>query len=191
MKPIHLNLAAKPYRDYRPYIAVVVIASLVTALLALNNVDTWLRYQHDTRATRGDTNQLNVRIEREQRRTDDLNKVLRTFDVKTLGAQANYVNARLAERAFSWSELLDRLEHVLPDDARLETVSPSFNKDGMVHVALQCVGKGNDTMVTTLDRLNHDSHFANAFPANEDKTVDGYHFAISADYRPSIARAIE
>ena len=42
-----------------------------------------------------------------------------------------------------------------------------------------------------LDRFNRDSHFANAFPANEDHTDQGYRFNLGVDYRPSIARSVE
>ena len=41
MKPLHLNLASRPYRDYRPVYAAVVAMSLVTAFLMLNNVETY------------------------------------------------------------------------------------------------------------------------------------------------------
>ena len=43
MKPIHLNLASRPYRDYRPVYAVVVLLSLATAFLMLNNIETYYR----------------------------------------------------------------------------------------------------------------------------------------------------
>jgi len=47
-------------------------------------------------------------------------------------------------------------------------------------------------MVETIDRLNHDTHFANAFPFNEDKLADGtYHFNIGVDYKPSMTRVVE
>ena len=39
MKPIHLNLAARPFRDYRPVYAAVVAISLLTAFLMLNNIE--------------------------------------------------------------------------------------------------------------------------------------------------------
>lgn len=191
MKPIHLNLAAKPYRDYRPYIAVVVVASLLTAFLALQNVDAWLRYQHNTRTTRGEIDGIERQIKDEQRRADAAAQRLRSVDTKLLSAQASYVNARLAERAFSWSELLDRLERVLPDDVRIESVSPTFNRDGMVHLNLPCYGKSGTSMVTTIDHLNHDPQFSNAFPANEEKVADGYRFVIGVDYRPSLTRPVE
>jgi len=132
VKPLHLNLASRPYRDYRPLYAVVVVTSLLIAFMLLNNIETGYRYVHETRATRDKISQIDRQIEVENRRTEEANQRLRGVNVKLLAEQAQFVNARLAERAFSWSELLDRLERVLPDDVRIESVSPSFAKDGMV-----------------------------------------------------------
>src|SRR2546430_7070490 len=108
-----------------------------------------------------------------------------------MSAQTRYVNSVLAERAFSWSELLDRLERVLPDDVRLVSISPSFNKSGLVHLTLVCIGKNSLSMVSTIDRFNADSHFARAFPGSETNNEGAFDFNISVDYRPSIARSLE
>ena len=191
MKPIHLNLAAKPYRDYRPYIAVMAIGWLLVALMALNNLDTWYRYQHDTKTTREEIAALERQTELERNKLENSQQRLRTFNVALMNAQTKYVNARLAERAFSWSELLDRLERVLPDDVRLLTISPSFNNNGFVHLSLSCVGKNGKSMVTTLDRLNSDRNFSRPFPTSENDTGSGFSFGIGVDYRPTIARVTE
>lgn len=191
MKPLHLNLASRPFRDYRPLYAVVVVTSLLIAFMLLNNIETGYRYVHETRATRDKINQIDRQIEVENRRTEEANQRLRGVNVKLLAEQAQFVNARLAERAFSWSELLDRLERVLPDDVRIESVSPSFAKDGMVHLTLLGVAKTGYGMTNTLDRLNHDLRFAGAFPTSEERSPTGWKFSIGVDYRPSIARAAE
>ena len=52
MKTLHLNLASRPYRDYKPLYAVVVITSLAIAFLMLNNVETYYRYVNETQSTR-------------------------------------------------------------------------------------------------------------------------------------------
>jgi Tfp pilus assembly protein PilN len=191
LKPIHLNLASRPFRDYRPYVGVVVVSSLLIAFLTLTNFDTWYRYRNETKATRGKIAMLERQIEDEQRQTDAVNQRLRSVDLKLLALQAQYANARLAERAFSWSELLDRLEHVLPDDVRIESVSPSFSKDGTVHLSMSCVAKTGQGMPTTLDRFNRNLNFSSAFPNNEDHTDQGYRFTLGVDYHPSIARQVE
>ena len=191
MKPIHLNLAAKPYRDYRPYLAVMAIGWLLVAIMALNNVDTWYRYQHDTKTTRDEIAALDRQTEIEQKKLQTSEQRLRGVNIALLSKQTDYVNTVLAERAFSWSELLDRLEHVMPDDVRLLSISPSFNKNGLVHLNLSCVGKNGSSMVSTIDRFNGDGHFYRPFPTSENNTGAGYEFGIGVDYRPSIARSVE
>jgi Tfp pilus assembly protein PilN len=191
VKPIHLNLASRPFRDYRPVYAAVVLMALLTAFLALNNVDTFLRYRTETKTTRADIARLEQQIADEQRRADSLAQRLRGVDLKLLASQTEFANAQLAERAFSWSELLDRLEKVLPTDVRLHSVSPSFDKDGLVHLSLTCITKTGEGLTATINRFNHDPSFANAFPGSETAQMSEYHFTLGVDFRPSIARRVE
>lgn len=191
MKPIHLNLAARPHRDYRPYVAAVVMGSLLIAYLTVTNFDTWYRYRNETQTTRAKIDSLDAQTVEEQRRADEVSQRLRAVDVKTLATQTQFANARIAERAFSWSELLDRLERVFAKDVRINSITPTFSKSGLVHLTLMCEAKTGDGLVTTLDRFNRDGHFANAFPANEEHTEVGYRFNLGVDYRPSIARPVE
>jgi len=191
VKPLHLNLADRPYRDYRPLYAVVVVTSILIAIMLLNNIETGYRYVRETRTTRDKITTIENQIDTENRRADEAGQRIRGVNVKQLSEQAQFVNARLAERAFSWSELLDRLERVLPDDVRIESVAPAFGKTGTVHLTMQGSAKTGDGMTRTIDRLNHDPHFANPFPTSEDRTETGYKFGIGVDYRPSIPRAVE
>lgn len=191
MKPLHLNLAAKPYRDYRPFTVVMVLGSLLFFGLAYVNVDTYLNYKTATKQTTAAIDRLDRETEEERRRADDVNARIGRIDVKLLAAKVEYVNAQLAERAFSWSELLDRLEHVLPDDVRIEGVNPHFDPKGTVHLLLECHGKGADSMLRTIASFARDPHFANPFPTIEERGQNEFRFVIDVDYRPSIARAAE
>ncbi|HXH91358.1 MAG TPA: hypothetical protein VNN25_07240 [Thermoanaerobaculia bacterium] len=192
MKPIHLNLASRPFRDYRPVYAAVVVMALLTAFLALNNVDTLLRYRTETKTTRADISQLEQQTADERQKADALAQRLRGVDLKLLSTQTEFANTQLAERAFSWSELLDRLERVLPDDVRLQSVTPTFDKDGLVHLTMMCVAKSGTGLSSTINHFNGDSHFANAFPSSEVVEPSGERrISLSVDYRPTITRSIE
>ncbi len=191
MKPIHLNLASRPFRDYRPVYAVVVVMALLTAFLALNNVDTFLRYRTETKTTRANIDKLEQQIADEQHKADTLSQRLKGVDLKLLASQTEFANAQLAERAFSWSELLDRLERVLPADVRLHTVTPAFAKDGLVHLSMTCITKTGDGLTATINRFNGDPRFANAFPTNQTLAAGEYRITLGVDYRPSIARRVE
>ncbi len=190
MKPIHLNLAARPYRDYRPVYAVVVVVSLLIAFLMLNNIDTYYRYVRDTKNTRNEITAIEAQIRQEKNRTQAAMHQISTIDLTSLSKQSKFVNVQLAERAFSWSELLEKLEVVLPNTVRVTNIAPQFLDSGLVHLTLFCEGKSADSMLSTITRFQRDAHFANPFPTTQTATPAGYQFGIGVDYKPTIARVV-
>ena len=186
MKPIHLNLASRPYRDYRPVYAVVVILSLLTAFLMLNNIETYYRYIHETQATRAEIAKIEEEARKERQHENAAKQRLQGLDLKKLDQKTKFINAKLAERAFSWSLLLDKLESILVDDVRLVSVSPSFAESGPIQLSLTFQAKTSNGMIRTIDRMNADPQFSDAFPSTESQNPDGtYSFQIVTKYLPT------
>jgi hypothetical protein len=183
VKPLHLNLASRPYRDYRPVYAVVVAMSLITAFLMLNNVETYYRYTRDTRNTREKIASLEAQTQQEREREQSVQQRTKGLDLARLSAQTTFVNAKLAERAFSWSTLLDELESVLADDVRLVSVAPEF-REGAIHLSLDFVSKSADGMVKTVNRMNADPQFLHPFPSTQSAIEGGYTFSLTVQYMP-------
>ena len=186
MKPIHLNLASRPYRDYRAVYAVVVVLSLLTAFLMLNNIETYYRYIHETRNTRAKIASVEAQTARERQREAEVQKNMRGLDLARLDAQTKFVNAKLAERAFSWSTLLDELESVLADNVRLLSINPSFTNKGPIELNLQFQSKSAEGMIVTINRMNADPQFRDVFPTSETAIPagGGYSFTLVASYLP-------
>lgn len=184
MKPIHLNLAARPYRDYRPVYAAVVVMSLLAAFLMLNNVETYYRYIHETRSTRAKIETVEAQVQREKQNAQNAQSRLERIDVARLDAQTKFINAKLAERAFSWSALLDQLESILDEDVRLDSVSPSFTQAGPIHLSLSFEAKDGNGMIDTINAMHADPHFENPFPSSESHTAKGYRFNLTVQYLP-------
>lgn len=186
MKPLHLNLAARPYRDYRPVYAAVVILSLLSAFLMLNNVETYYRYTRDTQSTRAKIAQMEAQTAQEREREASVQQRIKGLDLGRLGAQTKFVNAKLAERAFSWSALLDELESVLVDDVRLLSVTPRFNPGG-IELALSFASKNADGMIKTINRMHADPQFRNPFPSSQSQAEGGgYLFSLTVQYVPPV-----
>ena len=184
MKPIHLNLAARPYRDYRPVYAAVVVMSLVTAYLLLNNIETYYRYIRETKTTRAEIATIEGQTQVERNKREAAQQRLATLDLSRLDKQTKFVNARLAERAFSWSTLLDELESILADDVRLQSVSPRFQDDGTIILTMSFRSKSSDGMITTINRMNGDPQFRNPFPSQESFAEGTYSFDLVVQYIP-------
>jgi type IV pilus assembly protein PilN len=191
LRTFHLNLATRPYRDYRPVYAVVVAASLLSAILLLQNVDTYYRYTQETRTTRARIAELERRTADEQRNADQLSHRVATVNVKALNSEAKYVNAQIAERAFSWSELLDQLETVLPRSVRVDSLSPTFDKSGTVRLSLVCSSKSPDGLIDTINGLNRASRFSKPFPSSTTTDNGVTRFTIVVDYLPNLTRRVE
>ena len=192
MKPLHLNLASQPYRDYRPVYAVVVVMSLLIAVLMLNNIDTYYRYKTETKTTRATIAKLEKQADQENARAAAADNQLRSFNLTALGNETQFINARLAERAFSWSELLDRLEDILPRDVRINNIAPAFSKTSeYVHLEMSFNAKTPDGMLATITNLQKNKQFVNPFPHNETQGDKDYAFTIGVDFKPTIARPVE
>ena len=186
MKPLHLNLASHPYRDYRPVYAAVVVMSLIAAFLMLNNVETYYRYTRDTHSTRTKIASIEAQTLKERESETAVQRRIKGLDLARLGAQTKFVNTRLAERAFSWSALLDELESVLADDVRLLSVTPRFTPDGKIHLSLEFVSKSADGMIKTINRMHADPQFRNPFPSMQSQLDEGgYSFSLTVQYVPA------
>jgi hypothetical protein len=184
VKPLHLNLASRPYRDYRPVYAAVVAMSLVTAFLMLNNVETYYRYTRDTQSTRAKIASIEAQTLEERQREQMVQQRTKGLDLGRLGAQTTFVNAKLAERAFSWSTLLDELESVLADDVRLVSVGPTFGDNG-IQLSLDFVSKSANGMIKTVNRMNADPQFLHPFPSSQSAIESGgYSFSLTVQYLP-------
>ena len=191
MKTIHLNLASRPYRDYRPVYAVVVVTSLIIAYMMLNNIDTFYHYRRSTSTTRADIERFDTQANQEFRRADAVDAQLKGLNLAALDGKTRFINAQLAQRSFSWSELLDHLENVVTEDMRITSINPTFDPSGVVHLQLNCEGKTPDSMTKMLMRLNTEGTFANPFPSVESaQEKGGFMFAMSVDYKPSSAKVV-
>jgi type IV pilus assembly protein PilN len=185
VKPIHLNLAARPYRDYRPVYAVIVVLSLLAAFLMLNNVDTYLRYIRETKTTRAKIENLEAEAVQEQDRAEYVQNRIKGLDLARLNRQTTFINAKLRERAFSWSALLSDLESVVADDVRLLNVAPAFQPDGNIALHMSFQTKSSDGMLTTIKKMQNNPRFIDPFP-NVESAVPGagYEFSLRVGYIP-------
>lgn len=120
-----LNLAARPFVNRRPVVRLALLLWLAGALLLAGNV--WLYW--DFLAGRGDVHARRAEVEEaiatEERRISALEEELASYDLEAQNRQVGYLNQRIARRRFSWSRLFDQLADVLPQDVRIESLSPA------------------------------------------------------------------
>ncbi len=185
MRALHPNLATRPYRDYRPVWAVAGTIILLTAALLAYNAQTAWRYFATTQETRGEIEKLAQQIAKERERTASVRRAVAGFDTAALQDRSTFVNDRIAERAFSWSALLDDLESVMPNDVRLTRLTPKASRDGQYSITMDCVAKSENGLVDLIRRFFANPRFARPTPTSEAVSNEGrYRFTIHVEYNP-------
>lgn len=184
MKTLHLNLASRPYRDYRPVWMVASILAIASAIFLINNAHAAYQYFVNTKTTRGEIERLQRETAEETRRARQLQSDMRRFDRKALNTQTRFINSQIMERSFSWSALLDQLERVAPSNVRLLSLNPTVSNEGIIHLRMVCVAKTSNGLVEMIRRLQRDPHFIRPFPESEAVLENGLHqFTIGTHYR--------
>lgn len=184
MKALHVNLASRPYRDRRAFSLAVVALSVLTLILMVNNIWTAVDYLSGTEDVRADMARLEAEIATVRAATAVDQKKLDAIDRTDLNRRITYVNSQIAERAFSWSALLDDLERVLPEDVRITQLNPRVAPDGTVALSINLEAKRQEGIIQFLDRMLADPSFARAFPLSEQLREDGIRtFNVDAQYR--------
>jgi type IV pilus assembly protein PilN len=186
VKVLHPNLASRPYRDYRPVWALAAAVLLLTGALFAYNVQTAWRYFATTQETRAEIGALEEEIAKERARAADARQALEGYDTATLRKRSMFVNDRIAERAFSWSGLLDDLESVVPNDVRLVRLNPNPADTGGYVISMDCFAKTDEGMVDFIRALFANPKFARPTPTLESVAEGGtYRFSLNVHYQPA------
>lgn len=121
----HLNLARRPFVNTRPVTRVALLLWIVGGLLLLGNVTLFYSYLSGSSEARAELASKREAIEQEQRKAGQLETRLAGLDLEQQNEQVEFLNRKIAERAFSWSLLFDRLTEVMPNDVRLIQLQPA------------------------------------------------------------------
>lgn len=196
------NLARAPFVNERPVRRLAVTLWVLFAIVG--GLDVW-----QSRASRLQTStQLAelVRLNREtvqaRERAATLERELRAADLPAQNERTEFLNRRLAERAFSWSSLLESLTQVMPRGVRLVRLSPEgFASEqrragakaqtaATTRVALRITGEAEETeaLLEFVDRLFQHPAFDRPNLARESEKKDlRIQFDLAVAYLPEVA----
>lgn len=183
---VSLNFARRPFRNDRPIVATVGTAALLgLALLALNVRD-YYAFKKASAGSVAEIAKLNAEADRAEERAARERSGLANVRLKDLQIESLRLNTLLKERDFSWSLLLTRLEHAIPDEVYVTRLGPTVLPTGDANLTIDFVGRGPDSIVKTLAALAKDPHFREPVPASESDpekgAPEGFTFHLSVRY---------
>ncbi len=191
---ISINLASQPYQQVQRLVfrwrlilsgmgllAVVLLCAAVAACLS------W-------RTTHNQAAALQRQIEELDRRKAEAENFMNRADNRQIRMRAEFLNAAIARKAFSWTEVFSDLEHIMPAHLRVISIHPEINGDRQLELQLTVSGSERQAAIDLVRRLEQSPHFAQAQINNEmsqnpqNAQGDSIQYSISAIYIPSFAR---
>ena len=194
---ITLNLATRPFTDLGPAIKRLRIGMAVLAALCLLFVLGLHLFDSQAAQARAREHSLDSDLARKQaERQRDLDMMRQPGNAQIL-TQAEFLNERFDEKAFSWTLAMEAMETVLPAGLQVTSIEPQRSKDGHINVQLRVLGP-HDRSVDLVRNLEHSRRFLepriesesaeSSSNANQQlgpvSATNRFEFELFADYNP-------
>ncbi len=86
------------------------------------------------------------------------------------------------QKGFSWTELFNQLEEVVPRNVRITSISPSAAR-GVMEVRLTTIGRSLEDLLELVQSLEESRYFATVMPINEAQQEEGGEVAATVTLR--------
>ena len=180
------NFARRPFQDDRPVWAATAVLLLVGLFLLAANLRRVADYRRGVADIQASVDALDARQRKAESRAQAARSALSSYRVSAMAEESRGLARLVAERRFSWTTLLARLERTLPPLVGVAHLQPRFDKDGEVWLDLQLVAKGPEVVVPTIAALSKDPAFAHVELRNETTgeagAPDPFTFTLSSRY---------
>jgi hypothetical protein len=187
------NFARRPFRDDRPlYAAAAVLLVIGLAFLAAN-LRMVAEYRREVAGTRAAIAALEARGQRADEKANAAKTALSSYRLSALAAESRGLTRIAAERKFSWTTLLARLERTLPGQVGVARLQPRFGMPGAIWLDIHLVARGREAVVPTIAALAKDPAFAEVELKSESAALDPgaadqFEFQLQTRYHPEARR---
>jgi type IV pilus assembly protein PilN len=163
---IRTNLSTRPFYNERTVRTILLIVAVAVVAFTAFNASRVLRY------SRSDT-RLQTQAARDEARAADLrqqaSRLRATVDTKQIDSaslDAREANDLIDRRTFSWTDLFNRFESTLPDDARITIVRPKLEEEGFT-VEIHVIARTVEDVNRFMENLEGTGAFRSTVPVEE------------------------
>jgi type IV pilus assembly protein PilN len=157
---LDINLASQPYEDARQFwmrwgTAVGVLGTLTIVLVAMT-ITGWLNARHDHAAI----SQLRQQIAERDARRLGAEATLNLPKNRTTRDESQFLNELIDRKSFSWTQVLESMEKVMPPRVHLVTITPASDEDNQISLKMTVAGESRDRVLELMRRMEESQRFA-------------------------------
>jgi len=189
---LDINLASHPYEDakefWRQWGTGLAVMGLVTLFLIGLTLWKW----HNAAKDRAEVRSLEHNIAVLDGKLAKNEATLNRPENRTLREQSTYLNNLFQQKAFSWTQVFEDLERVMPPRLHVVSIRPEMDNSNQLEIKLTVAGDSRDHAIDLVRKMEESKHFQQTHISEEDNLSgnsggDSVTFNISALYIPDVA----
>jgi Tfp pilus assembly protein PilN len=172
------NLATRPFYNERAVRLILgALALLVLAVSAFNAFEL-IRLTESQRALGAHAVDSEREAARLRSEAATIRAQINARELEVVANAAREANSIIDQRAFSWSDLFDELEHTLPVDVRITAVDPALNPQGEFIVNIAIEARRSEDLDAFIEALEKTGSFRDVITPAEETNEDGLLVAV-------------
>lgn len=187
MKALTVNLATRPFRN-NTVIGSIVAAVAGTLLIAtIYNLYIFFSYGSSYALLLDDQSRNRAKLEALEVEERALVKQIEARDYASAFEQGNVANDLILKRTFSWTELFNKLESLMPPDVMMSAIRPNVSSSVIV-IRVEGVAKTHLAFLTLQEHLLEHESFSEVYPVSIRRLNPSrpeITFILNFDYRQS------
>jgi type IV pilus assembly protein PilN len=169
---VNINLASQKYEDVRQFYVRWGAALAVLAVLSvLLGTLSYLKYSHSKASARRATDVQHKIVELQKQR-DQLAAFENRPENRDVTQQKKFWNSQIARRSFSWTQLLNDMQRIMPRRAFLDSVQPELTLDNRFKLRLTITGEKREDARELLVRMEDSPRFHSPRPVSDNLQKD-------------------
>ncbi len=178
------NLASAPVVNYTLHFIGCVVLAAITITFAVWNGISLVQWKKENDALKKKIAQQSAQTAELQHQSNDFQKQINAIKTPAFVSETEFFNQAIKRRVFSWTELLDEFERLLPKNVRMISVSPSIQQE-RIGIRLDVSARSLDDIVELITAFQSSPNFSNVVFRSERDQDDGQLGAnVSMDYFP-------
>lgn len=191
---LDINLASRPYEDARQFWmrwgTAAGVLGLLTLILLTLDIAGWV----DARRDRAAINQARTMIARRDAVQANAEQILNLPKNRKTRDESQFLNQLIERKSFSWTQVLESLEKVMPPRVHLVSISPALDEDNQLVLKMIVAGDSRERAVELERRMEESRRFAQTHIEREasviSQTGDSEQVEIAAVYVPEDPSAV-
>lgn len=185
---LDINLASQPYQNLRNFWTQWIIGlsalGLVTLGLLVYTARELMSAHRDQKAIQTIQDSIDALTNRETTARSFLNEP----DNRNTRDRSQFLNDLFHRKAFSWTQVFQDLERVMPPKLHVLSIHPELTKTDQLEIKLQVGGDNHDHALELVKKMEESKHFQETQINQESRalsgTGDAVQFDITALYVP-------